>query len=254
MRSSSSARFAKQCCALTDMHHRATCAQTLFSLLAASLSNSVAPATSVIRATSSGCCFWRISVAFASVGTRLRVAQLFLVMIYRMRVASDLMSQHLRIILRLTEALYAVPLIAPVCGARECCGAQNTQSCHAHVSVFPPSTPFHSCCDAHILRLFTLYNIIVHFTMYVWIVIHTSRCQCTHAHHYHSYYDLSSEHWRSYLVPVVAAAIHLVDKSLPGCERRSMTMNFFLQHVSCFEVSRAKLSTRINPISCASCF
>ena len=40
--------------------------------------------------------------------TRHRVARLFLVVPHRMRVASDLMSQHLRLILGLAEALRAV--------------------------------------------------------------------------------------------------------------------------------------------------
>ena len=40
-----------------------------------------------------------------------RVAQLFLVILYRMRVASDLMSQYLRLIVGLAEALDAVTAV-----------------------------------------------------------------------------------------------------------------------------------------------
>ena len=54
-----------------------------------------------------------------SVDTSIRVARLFLVILFRVRMASDLMSQHLRVILGLTEALCAVPPVAQFCGAKD---------------------------------------------------------------------------------------------------------------------------------------
>ena len=112
VRSSSSARFANQRCALTDLHQRgaqpcATCARTSFSLFAASLSNSVAGAMLAVNSPRHAVLKLR-DPCLHDVDTRLCVAQLFLVILYRMSVASDLMRQHLRLILALAEALYAV--------------------------------------------------------------------------------------------------------------------------------------------------
>ena len=47
------------------------------------------------------------------------MAQLFLVILFRVRMASDLMGKRVRVILGLTEALCAVPSVAQFCGAKD---------------------------------------------------------------------------------------------------------------------------------------
>ena len=47
------------------------------------------------------------------------MAQLFLVILFRVRMASDLMGKHVQVILGLTEALCAVPSVAQFCGAKD---------------------------------------------------------------------------------------------------------------------------------------
>ena len=61
-------------------------------------------------------------------GTRTRVAQLFLVTLFRVRMASDQMSQHLRLSIGLAKEMYDVPSIAPCCGARDVAMSEKQNS------------------------------------------------------------------------------------------------------------------------------